>query len=304
MTLTAPILTAPISDIQRFSLHDGPGIRSLVFLKGCTLRCPWCQNPESQGRAPEVAFHWGRCGEHFECEPACPENAIVRGSFRIDRAKCTVCDRCVAACPNTALRLIGEAHTPEQLMAKLRPDIPYFERSGGGVTFTGGEPMLHPGFLDRVLDLCRAESIHTNIETAGVFSYNKCQPILRKLDLIYFDLKLMDPQQHAEHLGGGHETIQANAVALAENGLPVEFRMPVIPGFTDTRANIDSVVALLQRMQKTGIHLLAYHDMGEAKIDIIQGSQTRLGLAPLSPQRLAEAQDSFRERGISILNAS
>ena len=297
-------LTAPIFDIQRFSLHDGPGIRSLIFLKGCALHCPWCQNPEGQDHAPAIAFYRDRCDEYFECEAACLENAIVRGCFRIDQAKCTVCDRCVTACPSTALRLIGEAHTPEELMEKLRPDFPYFALSGGGVTFTGGEPMLHPGFLDRVLDLCRTESIHTNIETAGLFSFDRCRTILQKPHLIYFDLKLMDPEQHAEHLGGGYETIQANAVALAENEFPVEFRMPVVPGFTDTSANIDSVAALLQRVQKTGIHLLAYHDMGEAKIDIIRGSQPRLGIARLSPERLGEVQDSFRERGITILNDS
>ncbi len=294
--------TAPVFDIQRFSLHDGPGIRSLVFLKGCSLRCPWCQNPESQDHVPVVAFYRDRCGEYLECEAACEDSAILHGSFRIDQAKCTLCGRCVAACPTNALRLIGETLTPGQLMEKLRPDIPYFVSSGGGVTFTGGEPMVHPVFLDRVVDLCRAESVHTNIETAGTFSFDTCLPILCKLDLIYFDLKLMDPDKHAEHLGGGHERIQANAVALVENGLPVEFRMPVIPGFTDTDANIGSVVALLHRLERTGIHLLAYHDMGEAKIDIIQGSQPRLGLAPMSPLRLAEVRDSFREQGIAILN--
>ncbi|MCP3993171.1 MAG: glycyl-radical enzyme activating protein [Actinomycetia bacterium] len=295
-------VTAPVFDVQRFSLHDGPGIRSLVFLKGCTLHCPWCQNPESQDHAPVVAFYRDRCCEYFECETACQENAIIRGSYRIDQASCTACGHCVSACPSTALRLIGEALTPEQLMEKLRPDLPYFVSSGGGVTFTGGEPMLHPGFLDRVLDLCRTESIHTNIETAGTFSFDMCLPILRKLDLIYFDLKLMDPAQHVEHLGRGHERILANAVALVENGLPVEFRMPLIPGFTDTDANIDAVIALLEQLQQTGIHLLSYHDMGEVKIDIIQGSQPRLGLAPLLPQRLAEVEDSFRQQGITILN--
>lgn len=296
-------LTAPVFDIQRFSLHDGPGIRSLVFLKGCALHCPWCQNPESQGHAPVVAFHADRCTQSFECEAVCPEDAIRRSGFRVDRARCTPCGHCVEACPSGALRLIGEEYTPERLMEKLRADLPYYASSGGGVTFTGGEPTRHPRFLERVLDLCAEESIHTAIETAGLFSLERWKPILPKLDLIYFDLKLMDAEQHARHLGGGYDTIRANAIALAGMGLPVEFRMPVVPGFTDTDENIAAVVALLERVARRGIHLLAYHNMGEAKIDIIQGAQPRLGLARLPDERLEEVRMVFRSRGIEILNA-
>lgn len=296
-------IVAPVFDIQRFSLHDGPGIRTLVFLKGCALHCPWCQNPESQDHRSIIAFHRDRCDESFECERVCPDDAIERTGFRIAQAMCTLCSRCVDACPSGALRVIGETHTPEQLMEKLRADIPYYESSGGGVTFTGGEPTLHPHFLDRVLDLCVAENIHCNLETAGVFSLDRWAPILAKLDLIYFDLKILDAEQHRRKLGEGYERIMKNAMALVEMGLPVEFRMPVIPGFTDSEENIERVVEFLQRCEKTGVHLLAYHNMGEAKIDIVQGSQPRLGLARLDDERLDEVRSAFRARGISILNA-
>jgi pyruvate formate lyase activating enzyme len=198
--------------------------------------------------------------------------------------------------------MIGEAHTAQELMQKLRPDIPYFASSGGGVTFTGGEPMLHPRFLDHTLDLCMAESIQTNIETAGLFSLEEWKPILPKLDLIYFDLKLMDPEQHSKHLGGGYETIRRNAIALVRMGLPVEFRMALIPGLTDTDANIDAVVRFLRRIERRGIHLLAYHNMGEAKIDIIRGGQPRLGLARLTQERLVQVRRHFLEQGIAVLN--
>jgi pyruvate formate lyase activating enzyme len=297
-------VTAPIFDIQRFSLHDGPGIRSLVFLKGCALHCPWCQNPESQDHRAVVAFHRERCHEHFECEGACPEDAILRGDFRIARERCTACGLCTEACPTGALRLIGEQLTPEQLMERLRADVPYYESSGGGVTFTGGEPTRHPRFLDRVLDLCADESIHTNIETAGLFGLERWGPILEKLDLIYFDLKLLDEGEHLRHLGDGYETIRRNATTLAQRGLPVEFRMPVIPDFTDTDTNVEAVIDFLKLVGKKGVHLLPYHNMGEAKIDIIQGSQPRLDLAPLTDERLDEVRDSFRSRGIEILNAA
>jgi pyruvate formate lyase activating enzyme len=153
-----------------------------------------------------------------------------------------------------------------------------------------------------VLDLCRGESIHTNIETSGLFALERWRPILPKLDLIFFDLKLMIPEQHGEQLGTGYETIRSNALALAEMELPVEFRMPVIPGFTDTDANLEAVTRLLQEMKQQGIHLLPYHNMGEAKIDAIQGAQPRLGLPGLSQERMRSVQTSFRERGFSILN--
>ncbi len=295
-------VSAPVFDIQRFTLHDGPGIRTLVFLKGCALHCPWCQNPESQDHRPVIAFYRERCVERFDCRTVCPEDAIHSEGFRIDQAKCTACGLCVEACASGALRLVGEAHTPEQLMEKIRADLPYYESSGGGVTFTGGEPTLHPRFLEQVIDMCAAESIHTNLETAGVFLLDKWAAILGRLDLIYFDLKVMDADQHERELGANLETILKNAAALVELGLPVEFRMPVIPGYTDTPRNIERVADFLGQLGKTGIHLLAYHNMGEAKIDIISGVQPKLGKARLADERLTEVQDEFRRRGIETLN--
>lgn len=296
------IPTAPIVDIQRFSLHDGPGIRSLVFLKGCALHCPWCQNPESQGRHPLVAFYRDRCTASFACESACPDDAIRRQGFRIDYGRCSACGLCLDACAYDALRLIGEEHTPVQLLEKILVDRVYYETSGGGVTFSGGEPTLHPQFIEAVLDLCIAESIHTNLETAGTFSFERWKSILRKLDLMYFDLKIMDEALHARHLGRGYRTIARNAELLVEHGFPVEFRLPLIPGYTDTQANLERAIELLERLGGTGVHLLAYHDMGEAKIDIIQGRQPKLGLARYSEEKLQAVRATFEDRGIAILN--
>ena len=295
--------TAPIFDIQRFSLHDGPGIRSLVFFKGCALHCPWCQNPESQSTDPVIAFYRDRCRESFHCEEVCPDAAILREGFRVDYERCSSCGRCVDACAYGALRLIGETYTPEQLFAKLLVDRPYYESSGGGVTFSGGEPTLHASFIDEVLDLCARESIRTNLETSGTFSFDRLESLLRKLDLIYFDLKILDSELHRNHLGGGYETITRNASHLVEGGFPVEFRFPLIPGYTDTEANIEQVIERLEVLGKSAIHLLEYHNMGETKIDIIQGKQPRLGLARYSDEAFANVVQNFEDRGIEVLNS-
>ena len=295
-------VTAPIFDIQRFSIHDGPGIRSLVFFKGCNLHCSWCQNPESQDRNPVIAFYADRCRECFACREVCEEDAIFTDGFRVDYQRCTVCGDCVEACPHSALRLIGEVLTPEELLEKVLADQPYYERSGGGVTFTGGEPTLHLDFLDRVLDLFRAHQIHTNIETAGAFSFAKCERMLRKLDMIYFDLKILDEQLHRRHIGGAYASILENGRRLAEERFPVEFRLALIPELTDTQQNIDRMIELLNQLGSKGIHLLGYHNMGEVKIDIVQGHQPRLGLKRYSDESLEEVKKVFESRGIAVLN--
>jgi pyruvate formate lyase activating enzyme len=292
--------TAPVFDIQRFSLHDGPGVRSLVFLKGCTLHCPWCQNPESQATKPIIAFYEDRCERSFECAKVCPNGAILFEGFRIDHARCNQCTLCVDACAYEALRLIGAPITPQDLMEKLLVDRPYYDSSGGGVTFTGGEPTLHHRFLEDVLERCTDAGIHTNLETSGTFSWSKWSDTLSLLDLIYFDLKILDAQLHEQHLGSGYDRIMENAAKLVADGYPVEFRMALIPGFTDTPANIDAVTDFLHDVGRESIHLLAYHNMGEAKIDIIQGRQPKLGLEQYSDDRLHELHRSFEERGIEV----
>jgi pyruvate formate lyase activating enzyme len=295
--------TAPVFDIQRFSLHDGPGVRSLVFLKGCTLHCPWCQNPESQSTKPIVAFYEDRCRSSFECLAVCPTDAIRRDGFRVDHARCNLCTRCIDACAYEALRLIGEDMTPDRLMERLEVDRPYYDSSGGGVTFTGGEPTIHHRFLEQVLERCKETGIRTNLETSGTFSWVKWSETLRLLDLIYFDLKILDAQLHEQHLGGGFDRIMENAAKLVAGGYPVEFRMALIPGFTDTPDNVDAVVALLHALGRTTIHLLPYHNMGEVKIDIIQGKQPKLGLARYSDERFDEMRRIFETAGIEVRTA-
>jgi pyruvate formate lyase activating enzyme len=294
--------TAPIFDVQRFSIHDGPGIRTLVFFKGCNLHCDWCQNPEAHDAQPAVAFYSDRCCESFSCEEVCTEQAINRSGFRVNADRCTACGDCVESCAYSALKLIGVRLTPEELMERVLLDKPYFD-GGGGVTLSGGEPTLYPKFLDQFVDLCVRSGIHTGIETAGRFSLEKCLPILEKIDLIYFDLKILDPLRHEQAVGKGLETILRNAEHLAKNGFPVEFRMPLVPGYTDTEENIDAAIKLLRSIGHSKLHLLAYHNMGEVKIDIVQGKQPKLGLSRYTDESFAAIASRFESAGIEIANA-
>lgn len=293
-------ITAPIFDIQRFSIHDGPGIRTLIFLKGCPLRCAWCQNPESQAAQPAIAFYQERCRESFCCQSACSHQAINTKGFRINYNKCTVCGDCVDACAYDALKQIGEPLTPERLMEEIRVDKSYFA-NGGGVTLTGGEPTLYPKFVDRFLTLCQQENIHSNLETAGLFDWAKWQPILEKLNLIYFDLKIFDPERFKQIIGENLDQILSNARALVTQHFPVEFRMALVPGYTDSEDNINAAIQFLQSLNQERIHLLDYHNMGEVKIDIIQGDQPRLGLKRCGAEQLEAVQNRFEEAGIKVL---
>lgn len=294
-------LHAPVFDVQRFSIHDGPGIRTTVFFKGCNLKCAWCQNPESQDVQPVISFYQNRCEHDFSCADVCPADAIIKDGYRVDHDRCTLCLKCVEACPNDALKLIGEELGPEQVFEQILADEAYFESSGGGVTFSGGEPTLYPAFIDRVLELCNARGIHTTLETCGTFSQKRWIPILPKLQLIYFDLKMMDDAGHKAITGLGNQRILDNARYLVAQGLPVEFRLPLVEGYTDTPENLAQTAAFLKELRQDKIHLLSYHRMGETKIDIINGDQPKMGLSTYPGHKLEEITHWFEQQGLVCL---
>jgi pyruvate formate lyase activating enzyme len=253
-----------IVDIKRHSLEDGPGIRSVVFFKGCPLRCVFCQNPETQNPAPEIAFRQRACIDCRLCTAACPQQTLAHGPRALDRKKCQICGACTRVCPSGALALIGQPMTLEEILDVLLRDQAYYRHSGGGVTLSGGECTLFPDFAGTLLSRLRATGISTAIETCGEYaSAPFAQWILPNVDLILFDLKLADSDAHQVVTGRGNERIWSNLKnLLAACPERVHVRIPLIPGITDARKNLTALVDRVAQLGGRHLSLLPYNPLG------------------------------------------
>lgn len=259
---------ALVFDIHRFALDDGPGIRTSVFLKGCPLACVWCHNPESMRAEPEIAFHAGRCIGCRACIEACPATAIsYRSTLHIDRSLCSACGECAHACPTMALRLIGKAYPLDELLEIVLRDKHFYLASGGGVTFSGGEPTRDMDYLSRALTAIKSEGLHTAIETCGMFDGDDFRRmILPHTDLIMFDIKLIAAAEHRRCTGRGNRTIINNFKLLTKiAGEKIVPRTPLVAGLTATSANLRRIASLLAALGYPGCELLPYTPAGIGK---------------------------------------
>ena len=286
---------AVVFDLQRYSVHDGPGIRTVVFFKGCPLRCQWCQNPEALRRRPELGFDLERCIDSRNCEKACPEEAILRGAKRIDRARCTMCGACVETCHAEALKLIGEELGEDELIAQVSRDRPFYEDSGGGVTLSGGEPLLQIDFVEKFCSRCREEGLSVTVETCGAVPFDSFRRILPFVDLILYDVKAIDPSLHKAWTGSNNEAILSNLERLRRSGISVIPRVPIVPNHTALLSNLEQIAAHLEGSFPE-VHLLPYHRWGESKRELIDSPQPSLQLDPPNEDDMETLKGIFEGR--------
>ena len=300
--LPAMSLTGTIFDIKKYAIHDGPGIRTTVFFQGCPLSCWWCHNPESQSRHPVLLYRANRCVLCATCVETCPQHGIsINGIATTDRAKCDVCGECAEVCYHGAREISGQKMTVAEVMATIERDVPFYDQSGGGVTFSGGEPLLQPQFLTALLKECKTREIHTVVDTTGLASWETIDRLRGDVDLFLYDLKLIDDTRHRKFTGVSNHLILRNLERLAESGSQIFIRIPLIPGINDDAENLAQTAAFIAGLPNiTGIELMGYHDIAAAKYEALGLAYPLPNTVPPTEAEMQAAASYFEEVGLNV----
>lgn len=296
-------MDAMISDIQKFSLQDGPGIRTTVFFKGCNMHCVWCHNPETFSMKQDLMFYSSKCIGCGACYQACKTGALTKEGNRVyNKALCIQCGNCVEVCAPGALKLVGQKMTVEEVMAVIREDRDYYEASGGGVTLSGGEVLMQADFAAELLRACKEEGISTAIESNLSGPFANIQKLLPYLDRIYSDIKLMDPKAHKTYTGMSNQMTLDNIRALAGRGIPLVVRTPLIPGITDGPENIQGIARWLrENAEIEAYELLNYNPLAEAKFQELGIPYTPGTLKRKTKAEVAFLAELARNEGIPVI---
>lgn len=295
--------SAVVTNIQGFSIHDGPGIRTVVFLKGCPLSCQWCANPECISKEPQVGFMDRLCRNCGKCLEVCPNDAIQPGEneYRVKQDCCDACGRCVDSCPYDALVRYGEVMTVADVWDKVKRDKMFYDSSGGGVTVSGGEPLLNHRFVKELFGLCHNGGINTCVETCGFVSQEAFREILPDTDLFLFDLKHADPAAHLQYTGQSNKIILKNAAYLIRAGANILFRQPLVAGVNDSPDHIKEIAGFLHGLGEKALNLqlMPYHRLGQDKYRALQLTYKMAETNIMTGERLETVRKTYVEHGIN-----
>jgi len=290
-----------IFNIQRYSIHDGRGIRTLVFLKGCPMRCVWCANPESQLPHNEITIQESRCIKCNKCILNCPTEAVIQTvtDVSIHREKCIVCGRCADVCPANCLQIVGKQYTVMEALEEIRGDMVFYNASGGGVTFSGGEPFCQIKFLHALLQKCKEFDIDTAVETCGHVPFEHMEKCLQFIDTVLFDIKHINNERHKQLTGVENSLLLGNARKIAASGLSLVVRVPVIPGLNDDWTNLADTAAFAKELDVSEIHLLPYHNYGKGKYPRL-GKECAPEIQPPTQLYMEELREKLSQSGIMV----
>ena len=293
-------VTGVIFDIQHYSLHDGPGVRSTVFFKGCPLTCTWCSNPESQHHAPEIMYYQSTCTVCGACIAACPHGALSLGDGAVERdnGRCQQCGACAAVCRARARTFSGRTMSVDEICTEVREHWRIFMQSGGGITCSGGEALAQPAFLYALLtELHDNLGFHTCLDTTGCVPWKTVETMLPQLDLILLDIKHMDADMHKEGTGSGNDVILDNAARLGKLGFPVTVRLPLIPQFNDGLQNLEQMGEFMQTHGLSSVEIMPYHEFGRSKYSALQMDYQ---VPSSQPPATSLAVDTLKHYGMDV----